>query len=270
MSLDEEIEPNTEDQTEWSAGSMWSDPGIHLVFVAVVNDIVTALSTLSTKIREGLSETQGMGGEEQQMVFAHHIGKQRQLASIRIDLFHLIVAISCEELINRFCYFELPREASESLEKLQPTEKLLVAAAFLNQSDTKSTHVFEGLKRLVAWRNQYAHGHNPGRSARSLHKNHAVPLKPEEFSTLEEKLDSLRKSAASYRDVTAWLYNNGLHVMTKFSLYHQEASRAFDLIACFSVTEGLLSPDSDGLRFFFFDLRVDEEKLASLIKPIVS
>lgn len=122
MNPAEEAIPDGEDQFEWAEGAFWSDPGIHASLAAVANDIVIALCTLSAKIKKGLSETQTLPGEVQEMEFAHQIFEDESLASIRIALFHLLAAISCEGLINRFCYFELPKDAGETLEKLQPTE----------------------------------------------------------------------------------------------------------------------------------------------------
>ncbi|QNI31210.1 hypothetical protein H7849_19245 [Alloacidobacterium dinghuense] len=264
MPPDEEVEQTKEDYSEWSKGAIWADPGIHIAVVTAANDVVTALRALSAKIKDGLHATAGQSGEDQMHMFDHHIHKEKELTSIRIELFHLLTAISSEGLINRFCYFELPNEVSETLEKLQPTEKLLVAATFLGQSNIKSSHVYGSLKYLVGWRNLYAHGHNPGRSARSLHKNHAVFPDPEEISTLEDELSSLRKAAGCYRNVTAWLKETGTSMMTKISSFDNEAARIIEMIEGFSVTRKWLSPDSRGVRFQFFELHVDLEKLSRL------
>lgn len=130
----------------------------------------------------------------------------------------------------------------------------------------KSSHVYEGLKSLVAWRNHYAHGHNPGRSARSLHKNHAVPFKAKEIGTLEDELEDLRKAAEYYRTVTAWICNSGTREITKVDWFLEEASQFVQLFGCFSVTKGKFAPNSEGLCLLFFDLDVDLKKLADLRK----
>jgi|SRR5579859_2274329 len=248
--------------------SFWFDPGIHLALAAVTNDIVYALCVLSEKIKEGLSETQTLDGEEQSLIFSHHISDDHNLASIRMDMFHLLAAIACEESINRFCYFELPRDVTETLEKLQPTEKLLVAAAFLGQPNMKSSHVYEGLKSLIGWRNHYAHGHNPGRSTDSLRRNHAVFPEAGEISTLEDDLKELKKAAGHYRQIMAWLHKTGIHEISRVSHLQGHASRLVELLGCFSVTRGWLRPDSEGSRYQFFGVHVNQEKLTSLQKQV--
>lgn len=255
MSLDKEPEENR-DLYEAEKSAIWIDPGIHTALRIAAKDVVAALTALSKRILSGLEEVREESGDVQETLFYHYIHEQEDIAQVRISMYQLLVAISCEGLINRFLYFELPREASETLEKLQPTEKLLLIAAFLKKPKLKSSHIYEGLKAIFEWRNQYAHGHNPGLPTKSLHKNHAQWPRPERFSSFEDDLTALKRTAASYEQFTLWLEKTGTHPMIKFNEFRRTAKHMARSFAAFHAREGWFPKDSEGgsYRFFYIDI----------------
>lgn len=261
MSLNEDALEEVREQWGRSDDGMWIGPGIIYSLETIVEDITTAGCALSLKIKESLEETRNLTGEEQWLFFDHLVSGSERLLAVRTSLFRLLVAISCEELINRFCYFELPREMSETLEKLQPTEKLLIAAAYLGQPGIKSSHVYEGLRNIMAWRNQYAHGHNPGHSTGSLRKNHAVLPTAEMIARREDGWDGLKRTARHYCDITTWLPKSARHSINKFDITYREAPLFVEFFECFRFTREWFPPDSEGIQRGFEDLHVDTERL---------
>lgn len=242
----------------------WLDPGTHFTLTMVENDVISGLCTLVTQIQGAPVESQEESGEIQSLLFSHLIADNSRLVSARMSLYRLLAAILCEQRINRFCYFELPRDTTESIEKLQPTEKLLIAAAFLDHSTIRSSHVYEGLKGLIAWRNQYAHGHNPGRSAKSIHQNHTIFPDPKDFQTLADELASLKKAAMSYCNLIEWLQKNCSHPINELGPDHRDVSRFIEMLGCFSAYDEYFPPDLEGICFKYQRLSVDLKRLALL------
>lgn len=110
---------------------------------------------------------------------------------LKAELACLMSAILAEDELNEFCVFNLHQDIAESIERLSPAEKLLVASAAVGKTDVKGSIVFEGMRKLVSWRNAFAHGHCTDRPLKSLRHNHLVH--PEEYpgvpSALREATD---------------------------------------------------------------------------------
>lgn len=70
----------------------------------------------------------------------------------------LMASIAAEDEVNMFCVFNLQEDIAETIEKLSPPEKLLVASATLGRHGLKGTDVYEKARKLSAWRNAFAHG----------------------------------------------------------------------------------------------------------------
>jgi hypothetical protein len=93
---------------------------------------------------------------------------------LKSQLACLMSAIQAEDELNQFCVFNLHKDISESVEKLTPPEKLLVACAVVGQSGTKGRAVFNAIRKLSSWRNAFAHGHCVDRPTKSLRHNHLI------------------------------------------------------------------------------------------------
>jgi hypothetical protein len=133
---------------------------------------------------------------------------------LKAELACLMSAIQAEDCLNAFCVFNVHKDIAESIEKLSPTEKLLIASAAVGKSGVKGTVVYEGIKKLVGWRNAFAHGHCVDRPTKSLRHNHLIP--PEEYpgvpSALRDTIDLVSAFILvdSYlRDISLNLYTAG-------------------------------------------------------------
>lgn len=98
---------------------------------------------------------------------------------LKAELACLMSAIQSEDDLNQFCVFNLHKDIAESIEKLSPAEKLLVASAACGSIGVKGKAVFEAIRKLVVWRNAFAHGHCVDRPTKSLRHNHLIS--PEEY-----------------------------------------------------------------------------------------
>lgn len=125
----------------------------------------------------------------------------------------LMSAIEAEDDINRFCVFNLHKDISESIEKLSPPDKLLVAAAAVAKSGTKQTSVFEGLRHLFSWRNAFAHGHCVDRPTKSLRHNHLIP--PDEYPGVPSVLAEMRELVGAFLRASDFLQKISLNPYTK-------------------------------------------------------
>lgn len=259
-------EPEKEER-RYAETAFWIDPAVHTALIVIVDDIIRAYSDLAAQIPIALEEVRDMSGDFQVTWFRELIHKQEEVVAVRMDMYRLFAAISCENLINRFCYFELPKETSELIEKLQPTEKLLMIADFLKKPKIKSTHLYEGLKAVFEWRNRFAHGHNPDLPAKSLRKNHADwSLFQKLSSTFEEELRDLQKAAVTHEQLILWLKTAGVNNMTRYFSEHPYAAHATKVFQCFRVKRKWFPPDPEGGRYSYIDVEIDTKRLDKLLK----
>lgn len=93
---------------------------------------------------------------------------------LKCQLTILMAAIYAEELINRFCVYNAPKELVETLEKLSPAEKLTAAAGHLGNCRVRATAAFSAMTALSGWRNAFAHGHCVDRPVKTLRHNHLI------------------------------------------------------------------------------------------------
>ncbi len=269
MPLDGESHPTDirkADHEDFGArrGGFWIEPGVHRTLAIVAIDVIQSLRNLSATIDSAVSEMPRAATEVDWQYFSHRIGQDEEAVLARGNVYDLVAAICCEESLNRFLYFELPAGASDVIEKLQPTEKLLIVAAFLGESDMRSSHLYEGLKTLFDFRNRFAHGHNPGVSAKSLRKNHAIPQQTEQLHTIPEEVKSLYKTSLSYKNLVAWLRQRGRHPFVNLDRWEREADRVTEMVKCVKTRQHWSPPDADGHKHEYYRLYVDEMKLTRL------
>lgn len=108
----------------------------------------------------------------------------------------LMSAIEAEDRINQFCVYNLHKDVAESIEKLSPPDKLLVAAGAVGEKIGKGHAVYGAIKVLTQWRNAFAHGHCVDRPTRSLRHNHLIP--PDKYSGIARQLSELQRLVPSY------------------------------------------------------------------------
>jgi len=115
----------------------------------------------------------------------------------------LMSAIEAEDRINRFCVFNMHKDVAESIEKLSPPEKLLIAAGMVGEEIAKGHAAYGDIKALTQWRNAFAHGHCVDRPTKSLRHNHLIS--PDQYPGVISHLSELRRLVSGYLRVSAYM-----------------------------------------------------------------
>lgn len=114
--------------------------------------------------------------------------------TMKCELSILMAAIYAEELVNRFCVYNLPKELVETLEHLSPAEKLTAAASHLGHARVRSEAAYAALAELFRWRNAFAHGHCVDRPTKTLRHNHLIT--PDSYLHLPESITTVLRHVA--------------------------------------------------------------------------
>jgi hypothetical protein len=115
----------------------------------------------------------------------------------------LMASIAAEDEINMFCVFNLQRDIAETIEKLSPPEKLLIASGTLREHRVKGTDVYEKARKLAAWRNAFAHGHCVDRPVKSLRHNHLIS--PEQYPGVPSAVADTLEFVGAFLSVSDYL-----------------------------------------------------------------
>jgi hypothetical protein len=146
----------------------------------------------------------------------HKVGMKAELSC-------LMSAIQAEDDLNQFCVYNLKKDIAETIEKLSPPEKLLVASAVIGRSGVKSTSVYEACGNLSSWRNAFAHGHCVDRPTKSLRHNHLI--KPTEYPGVPSALRETIALVGAYITVYDYLGSISLNPYTKGKVSQVEEIR---------------------------------------------
>lgn len=155
---------------------------------------------------------------------------------LKAELACLMSAIQAEDDLNEFCVFNIHKDIAESIEKLSPTEKLLIASAAVGKVGVKSTVVYEAIKKLVSWRNAFAHGHCVDRPTKSLRHNHLIP--PEEYPGVPSSLRDTIDLVSAFILVSDHLREISINPYTKGKSGDVEEIREFMTELCKYTCEG--------------------------------
>ena len=121
----------------------------------------------------------------------------------------LMSAIEAEDTLNCFCVFNLHRNIAEAIEKLSPPEKLLIACTSIGIPEVKGDAVYEATKKLVSWRNAFAHGHCVDRPTKSLRHNHLIS--PPEYPGVPSAVRDTINMASAYLALADYLRSKSLN-----------------------------------------------------------
>ena len=161
---------------------------------------------------------------------------------INAEVAILMSAIQAEDDVNRFCVFNIHKDIAESVEKLSPPEKLLIAAASVGVKDTKSGSIFESIKKLTAWRNSFAHGHCTDRPIKSLRHNHLIH--PEQYPSAPSMLLEMTKLVGWYIDINRFLASISVNSYTSgTNLDTEQVEESLALLSRFKFTVYSFSND---------------------------
>jgi len=131
---------------------------------------------------------------------------------IKAELVIFMSAIQSEDKINKFCVYNLHKDIAESIEKLSPPEKLLIASASVGVKDIKGKAVFDSISKLSSWRNAYAHGHCVDRPVKSLRHNHLIP--PTEYPNVPNSIINMKEMVERFINVDEYLREISLNSYT--------------------------------------------------------
>jgi hypothetical protein len=161
----------------------------------------------------------------------------------KAELAIFMSAIEAEDLINRFCVFNLHKDIADSIEGLSPGEKLLVASAAVGEKSTKGTAVYEAVKKLSAWRNAFAHGHCVDRPTKSLRHNHLIS--PAQYPGVPDTLAKMQELIRCFIKIDTYLSTISLNPYTAGkSVEVEEIKEQIQEIAAFKF---IVSPDSNDI-----------------------
>lgn len=153
---------------------------------------------------------------------------------LKAELACLMSAIQTEDDLNQFCVFNLHKDIAESIEKLSPSEKLLVASAVVGNPGVKGKVVFEAIRKLVGWRNAFAHGHCVDRPTKSLRHNHLISS--EEYPGVPSALRDTIDLVSAFTLVSGYLREISLNPYTAGkSLDVEEIGQHLDALKRFTI-----------------------------------
>lgn len=107
------------------------------------------------------------------------------------QLIMLTCAIYVEDQVNKFLVFNIDESIVNSIDRMNSLQKLEIATAILEKPKFKSTHVYQKLKVIVDWRNQFAHGKlDDMPKQESLRKTH-LDHEPSSYPSLKTEIIKL-------------------------------------------------------------------------------
>jgi hypothetical protein len=142
---------------------------------------------------------------------------------LKAEIAILMSAIQAEDDLNQFCVFNIHKDIAESIEKLSPPEKLLVASTVVGRPNVKGSSVFEAIRKLSSWRNAFAHGHCVDRPVKSLRHNHLI--EPAAFPGVPDSLAKMKDLVNGYLKLYEYLRSISLNSKTKGRSYDIEEVR---------------------------------------------
>lgn len=145
--------------------------------------------------------------------------------SSKCNLAIFMSAIVAEDLLNKVCVYNLHKDISDSIEKLNPPEKLLIVSASLTNNYTKGEKPYESLRTLTSWRNSYAHGHCVDRPTKSLRHNHLIS--PKFYHSIPLSINDMIQKINGYLIVSDYLRSISVNEYTSGSSYHDQEIRDY-------------------------------------------
>ena len=167
----------------------------------------------------------------------------------KAELAIFMSAIEAEDLINRYCVFNLHKDIAESIESLSPAEKILVASAAIGEKSTKGTAVYEAVKKLSAWRNAFAHGHCVDRPTKSLRHNHLIS--PSQYPGVPDSLEKMQELIRCFIRIDEYLRSISLNPYTAGNSVEVEEIK--DQLKEISAFKFIVSPDSNEIYDIEYD-----------------
>ena len=131
-----------------------------------------------------------------------------------------MAAIEAEDRLNQVITYNLHKDIADIIEKLSPSDKLMIISANLTSQSVKNKKPYEIIKKLSKWRNSYAHGHCTDRPIKSLRHNHLIS--PENYKSLPKEIEQMLELVQGYLELSDYLNDISLNEYTKGKLTHND------------------------------------------------
>lgn len=155
-----------------------------------------------TKIAREAAEEERLEIELRPFMTEHRIKLAAEVAC-------LMSAIEAEDRVNCFCVFNLHKNIAEGIEKLSLPEKLSIACTAVGSPEIRGTAIFQSTRKLVAWRNAFAHGHCVDRPTKSLRHNHLIS--PSEYPSVPSAIQDVKAMVGAYLDLSEYLRSKSIN-----------------------------------------------------------
>lgn len=204
----------------------WRTSGAVFQIVAALEELCTSLETLRKvlpRINHLLAEyfernPEPIEDHEEFGDITEPLWEVESKIKSKCELAVFMVAIEAEDLVNRIGVFNLHKDVAQSIEKLNPPEKLLIVAVTLTGTSIKDSKPYEALKKLTSWRNAYAHGHCTDRPTKSLRHNHLIS--PTHYPTVPKQIEHMLMQLEGYLTVSEYLRSISKNEYTAGSSAH--------------------------------------------------
>ncbi|MCK9218214.1 MAG: hypothetical protein M0P77_09920, partial [Firmicutes bacterium] len=127
---------------------------------------------------------------------------------ILLDVITLMICIELEMRINKFCYYNIGEETTESIESLSLIKKLTVVHSILGKLPFKGTNIYELLREFVGWRNKYVHGKRPEIKHNEIHKNHFK--ESGDFKNIYDTVKEIIQRGEKFIEISEYLTENSI------------------------------------------------------------
>ena len=144
---------------------------------------------------------------------------------LKCELAVFMAAIEIEDLVNMISVFNLHKDVANSIERLSPPDKFVIISATLAGKSFKGSKHYESIRKLVSWRNAYAHGHCTDRPTKSLRHNHLIS--PEYHPTVPKEIEHMLMQLHGYLGVSSYLRSISKNEYTSGSSFHDTEIQNF-------------------------------------------
>ncbi len=139
---------------------------------------------------------------------------------LKSELAIFMAAIETEDRINQIITYNLNKDFAEIIEKLSPTEKLIILSVTLTGESIKGKKPYEIVQNISKWRNSYAHGHCTDRPTKSMRHNHLI--NPKNYKSIPSAIKMMVDYVAGYLTLYDYLGEISQNVHMKGRLTHND------------------------------------------------
>lgn len=198
----------------------WRSPGIEVQLTLCLEDIVKLLKTLLNihpRVEDSISEyfdrKPDIDYEDPEFgEICYPLWETESRIKLKSELAIFLASIQAEESLNQLIVYNISKDIADSIEKLNPPEKLIITSVILTNKSVKGLRAYGAIRSLTKWRNSYAHGHCTDRPMKTLRHNHLIP--PEECASLPKNIKNMLSQLKEYFELSNYLSEISLNTYT--------------------------------------------------------